>query len=268
MTADQGRRAEAAAAEAAGILLGIRRSRDRPAGLPSAVAPRTVEEAYAIQDAVVAGLGGIGGWKIVHPPPGVAPRCSPIPAAEIRDSGCGLDWDAMLWPEVEVEIAVILGADLPPRTRPYEAAEMRQAIGRVTGAFELLGSRFADRRTAPRLDSLADLLSSAGVVTGRGAAPFDAIEMAGVAMSLRFDGVEVGTAAGGPSSAEVLGTLTWLANHAAARAGGLRAGQVVITGARIHPLDLPQRGAQVAASVAGLGEVEMTLRGAADGRTA
>lgn len=245
------------------MLLAIRRTRQRPAGLPQRLQPQTVEHAYAIQDVVVDRLGGIGGWKIVHPAAGAAPRCSPIHAPEILQSGVTLDWDAFLWPEVEVEIAVVLGRDLPPRADAYTADDVRAAVARVTGAFELLGSRFADRTAATRTESLADLLSSAGVVIGDGDGRFDATEFADVAMSLAFDGAVVGTATGGPSSAEVLGTLTWLANHACGRSGGLRAGQVVITGARIHPISLPPHGVRMAAQVAGLGEVHATFRGSA-----
>ncbi len=252
-------RAEAAAA----LLLEIRRTRARPRGLPAHLTPHGIEEASAIQDRVVARLGGIGGWKIVHPPPGAAPRCSPVPASVIHASGAAFDWDALLWPEVEVEIALQLGQDLPPRARPYAPDEAAAAVARMTVAFEVLGSRFADRTAVTRDESLADLLSCAAVVTGTGDAAFAALDCADVAMTLRFDDAVVGSAAGGPSTAEVLGTLTWLANHACTRAGGLRAGQVVITGARIHPLDLPRRGTRLVARAQGLGEVVATLRGAA-----
>lgn len=247
------------AEQAAGLLLEIRRSRIRPAGLPQELAPRTVEQAYAIQDHLVVRLGGIGGWKIVHPAEGAAPRCSPLPAPEIMRSGAVIAWDALLWPEVEVELAVVLGRDLPPRAAPYGPADLRQAIAHVTGAFELLGSRFADRTAVSRTESLADLISSAGVVTGEGTARLDDVEFAETAMSLAVDGAEVASAAGGPSTAAVLGSLAWLANHACGRDGGLRAGQVVITGARIHPLRLPPQGAHLAARVAGVGTVEARI---------
>ncbi|WP_270933403.1 2-keto-4-pentenoate hydratase [Falsiroseomonas oryzae] len=252
------------AEEAAQLLLEIRRTRTRPAGLPPDLAPRSVEQAYAIQDLVVSRLGGIGGWKIVHPAAGAAPRCSPIPASEIMESGASIAWDALLWPEVEVELAVVIGRDLPPRSVPYEPKDLRRAIAYVTGAFELLGSRFADRTAVSRTESLADLLSSAGVVKGDGTARFETVEFADVAMSLTFDDTVVGAATGGPSTADVLGTLAWLANHACDRTGGLRAGQVVITGARIHPLSLPSRGARLTAHLAGIGQVEASIRGPAD----
>jgi 2-keto-4-pentenoate hydratase len=261
--ADQERTVAFPAREAAELLLEIRRTRQRPAGLPQRLQPQTVEDAYAMQDVVVERLGGIGGWKIVFPAPGASPRCSPIPASEIVASGAVLDWDAFLLPEVEVEVAVVLGRDLPPRPDPYTPEEIKAAIARVTGAFELLGSRFADRTAATRTESLADLLSSAGVVIGDGDGRFDRTEFADVAMSLTFDGVVVGTASGGPSSSEVLDTLAWLANHACGRCGGLRAGQVVITGARIHPISLPSHGVRMTAQVAGLGHVDATFRGSA-----
>lgn len=252
---------------AAETLLNIRRTRSRLPELPEALRPLTIEEAYAVQDLVVARLGGIGAWKIVHPPAGASPRCSPIPAPAVLRSGATVAWDSLLWPEVEVEIAVTLGQDLPPRALPYETADIVAAISSVNPAFELLGSRFLDRTAISRLESLADLLSSAGVVVGAGVANWQSIEFAAVSMSLLFDDAQAGTANGGPSTAEVLETLTWLANHATGRAGGLRAGQVVITGARVQPVTLPDRNFLMRAEVAQIGSLDLSIRGSASSRS-
>jgi len=253
-----------AAAEA---LLNIRRTRNRLSELPEALRPLTIEEAYAVQDLVVAKLGGVGAWKIVHPPAGAAPRCSPIPAPAVLRSGATIAWDSLLWPEVEVEIAVTLGQDLPPRTLPYETADIVAAISSVNPAFELLGSRFLDRTAVSRTESLADLLSSAGVVVGAGVADWQSIEFATVSMSLRFDDVPAGAANGGPSTAEVLETLTWLANHATGRTGGLRAGQIVITGARVQPVTLPDHNFLMHADVPRIGSLDLRVLGSAPSRS-
>jgi hypothetical protein len=39
------------------------------------------EQAYAIQDATLAAIGPIGGWKVGATGPGQAPVCAPLPAA-------------------------------------------------------------------------------------------------------------------------------------------------------------------------------------------
>jgi len=42
------------------------------------------DEAYAIQDATLAAIGPVGGWKVGAPGPGQQPICAPLPAAEFE----------------------------------------------------------------------------------------------------------------------------------------------------------------------------------------
>jgi 2-keto-4-pentenoate hydratase len=245
------------AVRAAGLLMEVRRTRQRLPTLPPELRPQTIDDAYLIQDIVVQSLGGIGAWKIVHPAPGAAPRCSPIPASLSWSSPAKISWDAVLRAEVEVELAVRLGQDLPPRGRLYTVDEVFAAIQTVHPALELLGSRFNDRTKVTPLESLADLLSSAGIVFGDGRNDWREFEFSKARLTLAFDEAEIRSTQSGPSTADVMKTLTWLANHAADRCGGLKAGEIVITGARISPVRLTENGLHITARVENVGSVSL-----------
>ena len=77
-------------------------------------------------------------------------------------------------------------------------------------------------------------------------------------IELLFDGRPVATADSGAHQDSMLDSLTWLANHARARARGkpLRRSQIVLTGARIKPTPVERR-VLVQARVNGLGTVEL-----------
>lgn len=72
------------------------------------------------------------------------------------------------------------------------------------------------------------------------------------------DHVELSRSQNGASVAATIDALVWLANHAAARGTGLAAGQFVITGARIGPIEIPAA-SRIRAQVAGIGEVSLLL---------
>ncbi|MBO1074104.1 2-keto-4-pentenoate hydratase [Roseomonas marmotae] len=249
---------------AAQLLVAVRQGQERLKDLPEDLRPRSTEQAYAIQDGVIRLLGPIGGWKVSPKSGHAEPGCSPISAALIQASPASLAQSAVPGAEIEVEIeieieiAVTLGHDLPPRATPYTPEDLRAAIAALHPAVELLSSRFRDRRAAAPLSLLADSQSNAAVVLGAGLAEWEGLDLREVAMHLRLDREQVAAVNGGAGIEDVLAALAWLANHAAARTGGLRKGEVVITGARIGPWSRGDA-TEVEADVAGLGTVAITF---------
>jgi len=241
---------------AADLLVDVRRSRRRLTDLPPDLQPSDIAAAYAVQDAVVARAGTIGGWKVSPPTPVEEPRCSPVLAADIHASPANLTFAAnLIAPEIEVEIALLLARDLPARARAFDAEEVAEAIGSAHPALEILSSRFENRKAVPPNAAVADGQSSGGIVFGPALTDWRSLDFANVAMELYYDDERVGHCAGGPTLAVVLEEMTWLANHAARRNGGLKSGQIVITGARIKPIPIPRPNSRVRAEVAGLGSV-------------
>ena len=197
---------------AARFLRGARGQRERPSDLPETLRPRTIEEAYAVQTATVRALGGTGGWKFVARRGDQAPRCAPIPAKTFFEAPAVVPPEGLVGPEVEAEVAVRFARDLPAKRAPYAERDVLAAIGTLHPALEILSSRYDDRTKAHPLSTLADLLSSAGVVLGPGIQGWDRFDLARIAVAMSVDGVEVAKAETGPGNGALLETLTWLVN--------------------------------------------------------
>ena len=242
-------------ATAAGTLLQVWGGGSRPAGLP--VSPPDTEAAYAVQRAVIRELGS-GAWKMALLA-GRDQHAAALPGRLVVASGetlPPLPHDAC----IEVETALILGTDLHPGTDPDR---VMTAIGEVRLCFEIVASRFADRKAVHPLEAMADAFSSGGIVLG------DALDnwrnaLGGLlGIRLWLDDQPVDASETRQSLDDALSFLSWLADHAAEQGVPLRKGDVVITGARLGPL--PLKNAGTARASAGGAEVAVKLMPAVRG---
>ncbi|MFE6861866.1 2-keto-4-pentenoate hydratase [Nocardia sp. NPDC057668] len=156
-----------------------------------------------------------------------------------------------LCPRVEVEVAFLLGADLPGAD--CTEADVLAGTAAFAPALELIDSRI-ENWSIRLCDTIADNASSAGYVLGRErVAPGD-IDITAIEAVLSRDGSEV---ARGRSDA-VLGNpataVAWLARTVDRFGVRLRAGDVVLPGSCTRAIDvLP--GSEFTADFAGLGAV-------------
>jgi len=215
---------------AAEFLLAARQGGRRPAALPEHLRPRTIGDAYAIQDAVAARLGAIGGWKVGAKNASAEPTCAPLPATLILRSPQRFAPGRFAQNGVEAELAFTLSHDLPPRPQPYRAADLEAAVATVHAAIEIVDSRFADLGAVDPLSVLADFQSNGALVVGHGVALPPAFKSSTQEVSLDIDGIRVVESRGSNPAGDVIALLAWLANHVAARNGGLRRGDLVTTG--------------------------------------
>ena len=223
--------------QAAQILADARRTGALLQDLPAELRPQAVQDAYAIQYSIAGIFGAIGGWKVGLPKPGEEPRATPIPAIYVIPSGGR--WPASAPTRLEVEFAVKIKASLPKRGTPYLREDVLGAIGSAHIALELLGARFQDRKQVAGLTLLADGQSNGGLVVGAPIPDWTRLDLAKLEMILRLDGTIDATVSTGPALGPTVDALVWLANHAAEHVGGLREGQVILTGARIGPTTVP-----------------------------
>ena len=141
--------------EAAEFLYQAHRERRQHESLPEDISPRTLEEAYAAQEAfqeLLAGeRGAIAGYKIALTTPVMqrmvghdAPCFGVVFQRGVHSSPArvaGSDYGRL---GAECEVAVRLAADLPASGAPYNRDSAAAAVGGLMAAFELVDDRFAD----------------------------------------------------------------------------------------------------------------------------
>jgi len=195
----------------------------------AALVPADMAGVYDMQNRIMAGIGPAGGWKIMAGAPG-EPVCAPIPANRFFANGAVLDAKTHRHFLAEVEVAVLLGADLYGAPNRFE---VEAAIASVNPALEIIANPFVDRDATPRNLQLGDLQSNGAVVVGPALSNDIRAALATLSVTLFLDGKSAKDTATGASWDDIIAALVWLAPHAEARGFPLKAGQTVITGSRV-----------------------------------
>lgn len=228
-------------------------------------------DAYAIQAAWVALKEEAGdpqiGWKI-----GLTSKA--MQAAlniDIPDSGVLLESMAFangaevpqghfIQPRIEAELAFVMGKDVAPDATPEE---ILAATDYVAPSLEILDTRITrfdpqTKKARTVLDTIADNAANAGIVLGepqRGMSAHD-LKWAGAIVSRNAEVEETGLGAG------VLGdpllSMSWLAQRLGAYGQPIRAGQAVLSGSFIRPVEAPP-GSLITADFGPLGQVSLTF---------
>jgi 2-keto-4-pentenoate hydratase len=232
--------------------------------LPDDRRPQSLEEGYAIQEALAAQHGGeVIGWKIAATSAngqrhiGVSePLGGRLFAKFCHPDGARLPAGPLHMRVAEAEFAFRMAKDLPPRAQSYTTEEVMEAVDTLHLAIEVPDSRYWNfaRVGAPQL--VADDSCACFFVLGAEAAGWRGVDLAAHAVV----GHRNGAVAERGSGANVLGdpriALAWLANDRAARGEGLKAGQIVTTGTCVKPI-LIAPGDQVVADFGPLGRVRV-----------
>ena len=197
--------------------------------VPAHLLPADMAGVYALQDAIIAQVGPVGGWKILAGGTG-EPTCSPIPANRWFADGDTLSASRHRFVLAEVEIAVKLGADL---SSDADAAAAEAAIASIHPIIEMVGSPFVDRDAVDSNAKLGDLQSNGAVIVGPALDDAIKAELTTLPVRLLLGGVEARATTTGASWAAIVEAVRWLAGHAASRGLPLKAGNVIITGARV-----------------------------------
>ena len=237
---------------AAELLATARLQQRRIERLPESCRPLTDAAGYAIQQRVAASLGAIGGWKIGASDPEATPLYAPIIASEIFPSGTTLAANEFPDALIEAEIGFRIRRDMPPRARAYDADAIAAAV-ELLPVFEIYSSRYLHPADATGPEHLADCLANRGLVFGAPAAATPPATNAAWSIELHIDDkIERVSDARHPAGAPLL-LVVWLANHLAAHGRGLRAGQIVTTGALV----LGPIGTQISGHWRGAGSVSV-----------
>ncbi|MGK8507519.1 2-keto-4-pentenoate hydratase [Nocardia asiatica] len=160
-----------------------------------------------------------------------------------------------LYPRVEVEVAFLLGADLPGAQ--CTEADVLAATTAVAPAIELIDSRI-ENWAIQLCDTIADNASSAGYVLGsERVAPAD-IDITAIDAVLTRNGEVVAEGRSDAVLGDPVTAVAWLARKVASFGVRLRAGDVVLPGSCTKAIDA-RPGDEFVARFAGLGSVRLAF---------
>jgi 2-oxo-3-hexenedioate decarboxylase len=242
-------------------LLDAEARREAVAPLTDAEPELTLEEAYRIQDELLARRIATGA-KVVGAKLGLTSRAKqqsmgvfePIYAwltdAMTVPPDAAIALDELIHPRAEPEIVFVLARDLAgPGVTGQEVLEATES---VCGGIEIIDSRYADFRfTLP--DVVADNASAARFVLGTQRVPVD-FDLRLEGCLLELDGEVAATATGAAVCGHPAEAVAMLANALAAREKHLEAGWVVLTGGLTDAVPLAP-GRHVDATFTRLGHV-------------
>lgn len=239
--------------------------------------PRSLAQAYALQDRVLALMGGeaaddsgpaVGGWKIAANSAALMarfgvdePLSGRVLAAQRHDSPARLRAADYRQFAFEPEIAAVMGRDLAPASAPFTRQQVAAAIDRFVPAMELLDMRDADMPAMHIADAVAQNISNVGAVLGgpgvAAEALSGALDPASIRTRLIIDG-ETRHDVTGAAPEHPVDAVLWLANHLAARGQVLAAGQLVLCGTH-SPIWHHEGAGTITVQMSGLGSVSLRL---------
>ncbi|MBV9758264.1 MAG: fumarylacetoacetate hydrolase family protein [Alphaproteobacteria bacterium] len=231
-------------AQAADLLEAARRDHRQHSPLPAGVAPRDAEQAAAVQRELARRFGVIApaGFKIGATAKRMqdylgltGPGAGFIAPDDLLDSGAELPFAALFRPGVECELAVRLGADIPPG--PCDEARAAAAVEALFAAIELVENRYGDLKELGTPSLIADQLFHRAAVIGVPLADWTTLDPAGLRGRITVNDEGRGEGLGAELMGNPLRGLAWLAgSDVAAAFGGLREGQVVLLGSVTPPV--------------------------------
>ncbi len=213
---------------------------------PSDLQPDSLDEAYAVQDFVIAGLladhgGQAVGWKI-----GCTNRTAQqllglggpfhgrLLSPFVHESPATLDASCFHMRCVEAEFAVEIGRDFLPRDAPFDRANVADRIRAVLPAIEIVDTRFVDWRRVGATWLVADNGSAGQWVRGDAVVDWPDLDLAGQGVILRVNGRVEREGSGANVMGHPFEAVRFLANSLARRGRALRAGDIVSTGTAIE----------------------------------
>lgn len=232
----------------------------------------TLDDAYAVQDAVVAQKIASGvtriGWKIgltsraMQQALNITTPDSGVLLSDMAfDSGATVPAGRFIQPRVEAEIAFVMRRDLSGADITRE--DVLAATQAVVPALEILDTRIlrADPATGtPRIifDTVADNAANAGIVLGSERRGPGDVDLRWTGAIVKRDGVVEETGLGAGVLDDPATGIVWLVQRLARYGRGLAAGDIVLSGSFIRPVEAPP-GTRIEADYGPLGVVRIAF---------
>jgi 2-keto-4-pentenoate hydratase len=161
----------------------------------------------------------------------------------------------LLQPKVEAEVAFIVGRDLCGPAPSY--AEFLVALSYALPAIEIVDSAITDWKIS-LVDTVADNASCGLYVLGDQPVAIGQLALGELGMSLAKNGQVVSVGSGAACLGHPLRAAYWLARTMAARGQGLKAGELILSGA-LGPMVPVVAGDQIEVRIGNLGSVSCRM---------
>lgn len=241
-------------AELVAALLEARRSGRAVAPEALAGPDPTREEAYGIQAGVARAIGEVGGYKVANKP-GAARIMAPIFRKDILEAPATLAVGAREEIGIELEIGFRIEAPLPARGVPERRAAIAACLSALP-VIEIVRTRLPPEASAEL--KLADNQINGGLVLGAPVRDWHDLPLGEVEAVLDLGSDRVLEGAARVPGGDAFENFLVLEGMVGGHCGGLRPGQIVITGS-LNGLPYVRGGIGVAGRIAGLGEVSLGL---------
>lgn len=243
---------------AAERLLAPRNGGPRIVDLPENLRPTTWKAAYAIQDALIARLGPVVGWKVGAKDAAAEPFRAALTGQTVLLSPATVAHAGHTVLGIEAETVYRFDKALPPRERPYTDEEVLAAVGSIHAAIELVDTHFAVWKGASHLSQIADQFNHAHLIVGSGRETGLSVDASNQQVKLVVNGDTIIEQRGGNAAGPSIRLLTWLANGGAASHGGIKEGAYVTTGSWTGITFVAPR-AHIEVTFAGIGSVAVDI---------
>lgn len=231
----------------------------------------TLDDSYAIQSAQMQRKLGQGrrilGWKIgltskaMQDALGIDTPDSGVLYDDMNFAdGTRIPADRFIQPRIEAEIAFIMKA---PLSGEVTRDEVLRATEAVAPAIEILDTRLLrkDPETGQSrviFDTVADNAANAGIVLGAQRHAPDAFDLRRVGAIVKKDAQVVATGLGAAVLDDPVTGLVWLSRRMGQYGQRIEAGQVVLSGSFIGPVECPS-GTQIHADYGAFGSVAVSF---------
>ena len=253
--------------KAAACLKRIRDDGKALASFPEGAEPNDIEDAYRIQDRLVAALGEKTiGWKV---------GCTSAMAQKMTNTDepfYGRMFDATSYqgsalidqrqvfaPIVEPEIAFRLGRDLVRDDAPFEVDDVLNAVDAIYAAIEIVDCRYAQGWPIPIMPTVADNGVHAAFISADAITDWPAVDRPAIAVRVDVDGELAVEGIGANALDDPINGLVWLANRCLAHGYHLKKGEIITTGNLATAPVFAKPGQHIAANFEGLGRVDVTF---------
>lgn len=222
-----------------------------------ALTPADANEAYVVQQSVLAELGGCAGYKIGAASPSAEPSYAPLPARRVFGAAKGVRLADYTRLGLELEIAFSFAEDID-RTFAERAEDTLDAIDTMSVVVEVVDSRYEGWPKIDPLLQLADLQNNGALVIGD-SRPYDKnFDFASPQVSFRCGQHEIFSGRAKHAAGDPRRLVAWLVAQTLRHGHSIPARTVLTTGS-YTPLYMATEPARVQGTIEGFGCIEFEI---------